>query len=207
MFAFLSRSQRKSLPARSGSFRPMLEKLEDRDCPSTISLSVNVVPFDKWVTVWGRVTDTSSPGGLTVQFSGVASGTVTTSSDGSFMTMLCATGLGNVYAATTDGQSNTAQVTLVDPSGTINQFNWSESPGGMFSFTGHVAGGYYGETINFGGLRDLQGQSATLDSNGNFSINVVLDGQIDDNGNATAQSATDAWGAQSNLATVWVSQT
>lgn len=184
----------------------MLEALEDRNCPSTITLTANVLPNTQSVYFMGQVTNTPNLGGLTVDLTGVATGTATTSSNGRFIVALKASSLGTEYAATADGQSNTAQVVLTDPAPTITQFSSSEHPGDLFVFTGHVTGGYQGETVTLGGIPALQGQTATLDSNGNFTISEVLDGQMDDNGDATAQVA-DAWGTTSNLATSWVSQT
>ena len=208
MFGLSSRPRRKAPPVKQSSFRPMLEQLEDRYCPSTISLSVmEISNSNKMVELGGQVTNTPSPSDLTVQLSGEITGTVTTNSSGYFYTVLPAAGLGTVYAATTDGQSNIAQVTLTDPMPPqIDQFSYMEYPGGMFMFVGHVNGGYQGEVVNLGGIQDLQGKTATVDSNGDFSIVVRLNGQMSDNGDATAQTS-DVWGTNSNQATDWVSQT
>jgi hypothetical protein len=181
--------------------------LEDRDCPSTITLSASFLPHSRYAYWGGQVTNTPDPGGLTVQLSGVVNGTAVTNSNGTFLVYLQATGLGTAYAATTDGQSNTAQFAVTDPSPPqINQFASVEYPNGMFEFSGHVNGGYKGEVVTLGGIQDLQGKTATLDANGNFIYMVVLDGQPNDNGTATAQ-ATDQWGVASNLATDYVTQT
>ena len=141
-----------------------------------------------------------------MQLSGKVTGTATTDASGSFSVQLKATALGTVSAATTDGQSNVAQVTLTDPAATITSFGWIEYPNNMFVFSGHVNGGYSGEVVSFGGLKSLQGQTTTVDANGNFSLVVRLDGTMADYGTATAQ-AVDAWGVQSNLATTWVTPT
>ena len=188
MFGLFTRTPRKAVPTRPASRRLMLEKLEERDCPSTITLTTRMMTGTKAVYFMGRVTNTPNPGGLTVQLSGVASGTATTSANGTFMVQLVASGLGTEYAATADGQSNTAQATLTDPAPTVDQFEWGEGAGGMFDFSGHVSGGYQGETVNLGGLYDLQGKTATLDASGDFNIYVVLNGQMNDNGNATART-------------------
>ncbi len=208
MFEWISRSRRKAPPVKQNLFRPMLEQLEDRYCPSTISLNImEISSSTKMVGLMGQVTNTPSPGGLTVQLGGEVNGTTTTNSSGYFTVGLQAAGLGTVTAQTTDGQSNVAQVTLTDPSPPqITQFSYMEYSNGMYVFEGQVSGGYQGEVVNLSGLKDLQGKTATVNSNGSFSIVVHLDGQMDDNGDATAQTS-DVWGTNSNVAASWVMQT
>jgi len=186
----------------------MLEQLEERNCPSTISLSACVISSNqKLVEVMGQVTNTPSPNGLTVQFSGEVSGTAITAGAGYFYTVLPAAGLGTVSAATTDGQSNVAETLITDAyPPQIDQFSYMEYPNGMYVFEGHVNGGYQGEVVNLGGIQDLQGKTATVDSNGNFCVAVRLNGQMSDNGDATAQTS-DVWATNSNVAADWVSQT
>jgi hypothetical protein len=164
-----------------------------------------VSPGSTTVTIAGQVTNTTSPGGLTVQLGGKVNGTAATDANGNYSATLQASGLGVITAATTDGQSNVAQFTLVDTEAVITAFTDMHGSQSLYTFTGHVAGGYEGEVVNFGGLHDLQGQSATVDANGNFSITVQLDGLADDNGFATAQTV-DAWGITSNLALDFVAQ-
>ncbi len=208
MFEWISRSRRKAPPVKQNSFRPMLEQLEDRYCPSTISLNVmEISNSTKVVGLMGQVTNTPSPSDLTVQLGGEMSGTTTTNSNGYFWVNQPAAGLGTVTATTTDGQSNVAQVTLTDPSPPqITQFSYMEYSNGMYVFEGQVSRGYQGEVVNLSGLTDLQGKTATVDSNGNFSIVVHLDGQMDDNGDALAITS-DVWGTNSNQAASWVMQT
>ena len=206
MFGLFPRSHRKPLPAPARSPRPTLESLERRDCPSTISLITTNRSGRNTVSIMGRVFNTPSPGGLTVNLGGVVNGTATTTAYGTFSAVLPASALGTVTAATADGQSNVAQSNLSDPSQQISTFSYTEYCIGMFDFSGHVNGGYQGETVNLGGLQSLQGVTATVDANGNFSVCVQLQDNQYDMGNATAQ-AVDAWGQTSNLATDWVSQT
>lgn len=207
MFALSPCSHRKSRPAKVGSFRPTLERLESRDCPSTISIFYCYGMQNNMVQIAGQVTNTPTPSGLTVQLTGEVNGTATTDSSGDFHATLSAPALGTVYAATGDGQSNTAQATIMDMAApAINDFGYMEEPNSYFMFVGHVNNGYQGEVVNLGGIKDLQGKTATVDSNGNFQILVQLDGQFDDSGNATAQ-AVDCWNVASNLASTWVTQT
>ena len=203
MFRLLSRSPRKSSPAKAGTFRPALERLESRDCPSTINLMAYTTPSSHVVTLMGQVTNTPTPGGLTVQLGGEVNGTATTDANGNFTASLPAAALGVVTAATADGQSNTAQFTLTDQGTRITSFNWIQDPGNVYVFSGQVGGGYQGETVNLGGIHSLQGKSTTVDVSGNFSYTVQLDGTVDDTGNASAQ-AVDVWGVTSNMALVWV---
>jgi hypothetical protein len=201
MWSLLSRPRRKSSPAKPLSFRPILERLEERDCPSTITLAASV-GNDNMVTLTGQVTATPSPGGLTVQLGGVAPGSATTDANGNFSVTLAAQGSGTEYAKTTDNQSNIAQI-MVQMS-TITEFGFMSSSLDMFTFYGHVTGpNVSGETVTFGGIKDLQGKTATVDANGNFMISVQLDGLSDDTGNATAM-ATDANGVTSNMAWIYV---
>ncbi len=199
-------SRRRGRGAKAWSFRPSLEELEPRNCPSTISLSVGAVsPGSKQISLSGQVADTSSPGGLTVLLSGVVGGTATTDANGNFSATLTASGQGIVYAATSDGQSNIVQAAVTDPGTVIDEFWASTGSLNVFTFTGHVQGGYQGEVVNFSGLKDLDGQSATVDANGGFRFTTQLDGRQDDEGDAYAQ-ATDAWGVQSNEASYWITQ-
>lgn len=203
MLGLFSRRRRQSPPARPRSFRPTLERLEARDCPSTITLTA-AVGSNNVVMLSGQVTGTPSPGGLTVQLTGTANGYATTDASGNFRVTLQASGPGQESASTTDGQSNTA-TTMVQMA-TIDDFGYIEGPARTFQFVGHVTGGVEGEKVNLGGIKDLQGQSTTLDANGSFSVTVILDGLPDDNGDAWAQ-VVDANGVTSNMALDWVTQT
>ncbi len=205
MFGFFSRSRPKSPAARGSSFRPSLEELEPRNCPSDLCVGVYTMASTKQVTFVGQVTNMSSPGGVTVLFSGVVGGSTTTDSNGNFRATLTASAQGTSYVATADGESNIAQVAVADPGTTITQFSGVAGLGNFETFSGQVQGGYQGEVVNFSGLKDLQGQSATVGANGSFSFTVELDGRQDDEGEAYAQ-ATDAWGVQSNEAIFYTTQ-
>jgi hypothetical protein len=180
----------------------MLEKLEARDCPSNISL-ITTVQDGNMLAISGRVTNAPSPGGLTVNLQGTAPGTATTDANGNYSVTLQASGSGPETAQTSDGLSNLAMVSVSMQ--TITQFTYFSYPLHMFMFTGHVNGpNSAGETVNFAGIKDMQGKSTTVDSNGNFTITVQLDGLSDDTGNVTAQ-VTDSNGITSNLDWVYVS--
>lgn len=208
MFNLFSRSRSKSVPVKP-SFRPTLERLEARDCPSTVNLMVYSISSTKNVTITGSVGNTNSQAGLTVAFAGVVSGTARTDSSGNFSVILPATGLGMINAATTDGQSNTAQFLLTDPNAPqISSFTAMESTGDMFVFRGHVNNFVAGETISFSGMvKDMKGVTTTVNQNGDFAIAVQMDGLPDDNGSVYAVASADAWGVMSNTASVWIVQT
>jgi hypothetical protein len=181
----------------------MLERLEERDCPSTLSLmGVSSLPSTKVVTVSGQVFNVQNPSGITVLLSGVVGGSAVTDANGMFSASLTASGLGTVYAATADGQYNISQRDILDQASSITGFYGSTVASDIYVFSGNVNGGYQGETVNFGGLKDLRGTSTTVDANGHFSFTVQLYPGIDDTGDATAQ-AVDVWGTTSNLATFW----
>ncbi len=84
----------------------------------------------------------------------------------------------------------------------ITSFQARHLQADMWIFTGQVQdASLAGIVVSFGGLTSLQGQSATVDSNGWFTLTVQL--QPGESGTATAQ-ATDALGLVSNVAICWV---
>ena len=153
MFGFSSPSRPKSPPARGSSFRPSLEELEPRNCPSDLCVGVYTMASTTQVTFVGQVTNASPLGGLTVLFSGVVGGSTTTDSNGNFRETLTASGQGTAYVATADGDSNIAQVTVADPGTTITQFTGVSGLGNVETFSGQVQEGYQGEVVNFSGLK------------------------------------------------------
>jgi hypothetical protein len=205
MFGLFSRSRR-TAPSRPTSFQPRLEQLESRFCPSTTSLTVAASASTVQVAVSGTVTNTSTPGGLTVLLSGVVGGTLTTDAQGNFSGTLTASGQGAAHAATSDGQSNIATANVTDPGTTMTNFQAVEDPNDVWVFSGLVTGGYQGEAVNFAGNHSLTGKSTTTDASGNWTYAIQLDGTTDDNGDVEAW-AVDAWGVQSNVQDTPITQT
>jgi len=117
-------------------------------------------------------------------------------------------------ATTTTSATTTSATTTAQPTGTsdtavtqpkIINFTWSESVGGIVTFTGQVVDpAPAGLTVKFGGdPASLQGKTATTDANGNFSLTLIMQTNGTDNGLATAQT-TDSQGLQSNMAMTYV---
>jgi hypothetical protein len=206
MFGLLTRPRgytraRSPRPVRLG-----LERLETRDCPSTLTAQVTY-GAGRSITIAGHLSDTSTPANQTVTITGKATGTITTNASGDYSKTLTATGLGDVYAKTSD--SNVVDIVLTDTAPRITQFQAVEGPGDVWVLSGKVSYAYstQGLVVNFGGQPIcLTGKTATVDSNGNFIVSVTLSGLNCDNGTATAQ-ITDAWGLRSNTASIEIFQT
>jgi hypothetical protein len=193
--------------------------LETRDCPSSITLNV-AYGAGRTVTLYGQVTTGNCTPGLTgsplgpgvagagVAIWGAAKGSVSTDANGNFSLTTQASSLGEVDAATTDGQSNTAKVPLSAGPPLISGFAaWEEGSTNYWDIVGHVTDGNFSAaglsvaingspvTIYNGGA----GLGATVDGFQNFLLVVKLNGTASDNGSIDAVT-TDAWGQQSNTA-------
>jgi hypothetical protein len=81
----------------------------------------------------------------------------------------------------------------------ISNFSASNVSGNLWTFSGHVTDdqSVAGLIVNLGGLPSLQGITATVNSQGWFSVTVQLG--TNESGTATAQT-TDAGGLASNVA-------
>jgi hypothetical protein len=106
-----------------------------------------------------------------------------------------------VYAVAKDGQglySTRAQAQLSVTPPDITSFFATLQNGTTWLFQGHVSDySATGLNVIFGGLTSVQGQTATIDSNGNFYLTVQL--QPGEQGSVTAQTG-DWYGQLSNLA-------
>ena len=163
----------------------------------TLSITYGI---QRTVTLSGQVT-AGSPGGLTVQFTGVVNGSVVTNPDGTYSLTAQASALGNIQAQTTDvwGQaSSTAQATVSSAAPRITNFGAVQGAGNTWTFQGQVTDeSAAGLVVQFGGLPSLLGQTATVQANGWFYLTIQL--QPGENGGASAQT-TDWWGLASNEA-------
>ena len=153
------------------------------------------------VTLSGQVADLDA-GSLSINFTGVVTGSVNVSSNGSFTLTTTATGLGTIQASTTDlwGQlSNSNQVIVSCPPPVITSFTATLPGSNTWTFTGTVNDpSAAGLQVQLGGA---YGGSATVGTDGTFSVTVQLAPGL--TGDVTAQ-ATDWWGQLSNLATASV---
>jgi hypothetical protein len=207
MFGLFTRPARKTAPATTRFVRPTLESLEARDCPSTISsaisLSITGYAANKTVTAGGKVTNTPTPGGLTVQLNlgGQAWCSTTTDANGNWSISAPAPSLGTITATTTDGQSNTAQAALAAQAPVLAVLNFVAQGNHWVTISGHVNdNNYQGEVVQFSGyVHTLNGQTAPVNSNGDFSLLAQLDGKPDDVGTLFAK-AVDWYGLTSNYA-------
>jgi len=154
------------------------------------------------VAISGQVTDLS-PGGLTVTFSGVVTGTATTSASGSFSYSGTASALGQINAAVTDllgvTGSGTAQLTNSAP--TINNLEAVYSAGtGVWTISGQVVDEYAaGLTVNLSNVPGEGTATATVETDNFFTLTVEAAATAT---NTVSASVTDWWGAVSQTVTV-----
>lgn len=213
MFGLLTRSPRTRKPIARRSPALCLERLEDRLSPTgggpvpsgaveTLTMNVTYLQ-NKQATFSGQLTNANGAvANQTINLTGVVTATATTNATGSYSITLNIPQLGTEYAASSDGLSNTAQFTLVGGSPVISNFKAVSEGGGLWLFTGSVSGApTQGEVVNFGGIKALQGQSTTVNSDGTFSFAaVVSSGQ----GGWASAEAVDWWGDTSEPAVGYV---
>jgi hypothetical protein len=157
------------------------------------------------VTVTGHVS-CNSPAGLTVTLSGVVSGSVTTSTDGTFTFTGSASALGQIQATVTDvwGASASSSTTLTNTPPTIVNFRAINNGDNSWTFTGQVQDEYAaGLVVTLRGIPSLDNNNAaaTVQANGTFSCTITL--QPGEGGGVTAE-CIDWWGQASNQATAFV---
>jgi hypothetical protein len=177
------------------------------DAGPTITVSVAVVSR-KTVTLTGSVTAGLDKAGLTISFSGQVTGSATTDANGNYSFTTTATALGNVTAVTKDSwgvSSNTAPATIACPPPKITQFWASEGQCQMWTFAGTVQDQSPAcMKVTLSGLTSVQGKTATVQSDGSFSVTLPL--KVGEDGTVYAQT-TDWWGQVSNIDSDQVNQT
>jgi hypothetical protein len=206
MFGLLTRTPRaRKRPVRRTTTL-FLERLEDRLTPSgtteTVTLNVIYQPNQKAV-FQGTLTDQSQPNpSHTVNLTGAVNTQVACSQSGGFTITLPVSQLGTVYAASSDGHSNTAQFTLVGGSPVVGNFKAVSQGGGMWLFSGSVTGApVQGEVVNFGGITPLDGLSTSVRTDGTFALYAMV--PSGEGGWASAQ-AVDWWGDKSQAVIAFV---
>src|SRR5262249_8790383 len=128
------------------------------------------------VSLVGQVTD-ASPGGLTVQFTGVFNGTAVTAANGSFSAVGVASSTGVIQATATDHNdvTLTGQASVIDTAPTITNFQINCVSGTTYRFSGQVsAQAPAGMIVTFSGLSDVQGKTAIVNADGTFSVDLTL---------------------------------
>ncbi|MGF1577873.1 MAG: Ig-like domain-containing protein [Gemmataceae bacterium] len=149
----------------------------------------------RMVTVSGEVDD-GVPGGLTVTFDGVVSGTTTTNPDGSFSFSALASGLGLVTAIVVDsvGDESEMQKTAVetDPP-EITSFIISHQFGNTYEFRGTVQDeSPLGLVLTITGLASWQGgYPVEVEADGTFRVWIEL--EPEETGYVAA-NVEDPWG-------------
>ncbi len=160
--------------------RLCLEWLETRDCPAAPVITAFAVEQmgQHNVGLSGTVQD-ENPGTVVVHFTGVATGNVTVSSNGSFWFETTASSLGTVNAKALDAESLwsaevPAQLTNSAPA--ILDFTATHLTGTWWSFRGRVTDEYFwGLTVKLTGLASLgSGVDAYVDADGWFVKDVQL---------------------------------
>ncbi|MCI0680776.1 MAG: hypothetical protein L0Y71_01620 [Gemmataceae bacterium] len=196
------------------SFRPRLEALESRDCPSGTDMPppapppMNMPPMISFsiapagptaFTLSGSVMD-EAPDGMIVHFSGAYTGSTLVGSDGSFSVTVTPNELGAVTAECTDAQGLAAQPVQQSCMSLAPMISLSATRlvNNLWAFSGTVSDEHAaGLTVRFGGLPSLVGKYATVTAQGSYSLTVEL--AQGEEGTASAQT-TDWWGIDSNLA-------
>jgi hypothetical protein len=157
-------------------------------------------PSSRQVELKGSVSD-FHPEWDTVTFSGMAMGTVMPDMQGNFDVFTTGFGLGAVTAVATRGTEKSGTVTSMICSAppTISSFQVIQGPNGNWTFQGSVADeAPCGIVVRFGGNFQVNGLTATVDRNGNFSATFFLPRLT--SGFVTA-SCCDVWGLLSNTVT------
>ena len=209
MWGLLNRPRRQSKSAPKRTFRPTLEALEARNCPSPVitNFSANPTngPGSRQVELKGTVSDVN-PQMDTVTFTGQVGGQTTPDFNGNFDYVGSAGGLGTVTAVATTYitsyiapmkiSSAPVTATISSAAPVITSFSVIQGSGGTWTFSGHVSDeAPYGIVVQFGGAWQAMGLNASCDGSGNFKATLFLPSLT--SGSVTAQ-CQDIWSLLSN---------
>lgn len=183
------------------AYRPWMEPLENRDCPTGMTPTLSFSTLAVGPTTYrlsGSVMD-EAPAGLIVQFTGVYAGSTQVDPSGNYSMDVTPSQLGAITAAVTDNEGLTAtqqgSLTSLPPTITLSA---SRQVNNLWVFSGTVTDEHAaGLTVRFGGLPTIDGRTTTVAANGTFSFTAEL--APGEEGTATAKT-TDWWGLNSNLA-------
>lgn len=221
MFEFSLRSGSSIRPASPISLNAQIrvEQLEDRvvanAAPVIDSFFISQHLPNRQVVVMGHVTDDSTQ--VTVNFTGVATGTVMVDGLGNFTATLTATQLGQITAVATDNgagdntrfmpssplSSAPATVTLTNVAPVIQNFTATQGTNNVWTFTGRVVDeAASGLTVTLtSGMPSLSRLTTTVAADGTFTIVVQLNDPLDCG--TVCADVTDWWGvAASQVSTV-----
>ncbi|MFO0843727.1 MAG: hypothetical protein U0797_15245 [Gemmataceae bacterium] len=201
------RSYGHDAPARRPFARPSLEALETRYVPTPILTLGVKFGTGRNLMLGGDLTGVPNSSNVTINLSGVVSGTAKTDWFGHYSVTLTGSGLGKIYATAAGA---TAMEEIWDTTPVVTSFSAMEGPGHVWTFTGTVS--YRREveslTVNFGGspINVQGGSTGTEGRGGSFQWVVTLNGTSTDNGLVWAQ-AVSPWGTASAKAYAYVLQT
>jgi hypothetical protein len=209
--------------------RLAVEWLESRDCPSSfmptstpstdlstaapgtaLTLTVSHTYLSGHNVHFTGAVSGPGAGNAMVEFQGEVSGLVVPNADGTFDFTATAAGLGNVLVGAVAGPnvvSNVASDPIANDAPVIVNFAVKQLDSTTYQFTGKVLDEYpAGLVVVFGGQPvSLQGQKATVQSDGTFSLTVTMAQGSADTGTADVQVQSDWWGASSDYAFALVS--
>jgi hypothetical protein len=175
MFGLLSPSGTKVSRVRRPAHL-FLERLESRDNPSTLSVSV-LMGSGSNMTLTGTLTNAPTLSNQAISITGVTGGTAYTDANGDFSITLPDTGgSGYVYAQTQDDSSNVASASVAGGSpGTLTLSISSYGPGKEVTLTGSLSStsNNANQTITITGVAS---GTATTDANGDFSVTLNASG-------------------------------
>jgi hypothetical protein len=199
---------RPPLRASKSRFRPSLESLEARDCPSSGSGGTNRPPAitlqvqylqQNNIVLSGRVTD-ESPAGLTVSFTGLYAGSCVTGSDGSFSKSVAVSATGSVGASTRDNLNQASNIALAMVSTNapaIVNFQAVNQIDNIWVISGHVVDESAANLVVYLNGLGLSNVAVQVGADGNFSYTTELAADV--SGVLTAQT-TDWFGVSSQTA-------
>jgi large repetitive protein len=192
MFGYLFATRPKSQAKLQRSFRPTVEALEARDCPTLhVTLAALVLPAHQ-VRLSGTV---AGGAGLNLYFNGVVTGNVTTDANGNFSYTTAQATLGTVNAQGMNTDQASASIAVTPPS---------------LSSLAIAYGAQRSVTVS-GTLNDIDAASQTVHFGGVVSGSAVTDGSghFSFTANASALGTInvgemDLWGQASSPASVTV---
>jgi len=206
-WGLFDRSRRRSESTPRRSFRPMLEALETRDCPSLAIVNFSATPTNaansRQVELKGTVSGVAQQ--ETVTFTGEVNTSTGVDSSGNFDYIGYAGGLGTVTAVAsgmvyyTHVTSAPANALITSTAPVITSFFVGAAGDGTWTFSGHVSDeAPSGICVQFGGAWQVAGYYAVCDASGNFSATYYIPTLANTDVSAHCQ---DVWGLLSN--TVW----